>query len=204
MRVIPTGTGHSSLQPLKSYLSRVAVSCSAFRLLISRCLPLYDMTNDGNGDFLLKRIVVAVDGSVHSEKALDQAILLAKAFGSEMQIIHAIRHVDITKTIISQTFSSKAALTSAELYEELKKEASKWIEKYEVKAKAAGVVEVTTRILAEVGKSEVQMLTEYADSVKADMIVIGSRGLGTFKRLVLGSVASGAVSHALCPVFVVR
>jgi nucleotide-binding universal stress UspA family protein len=36
------------------------------------------------------------------------------------------------------------------------------------------------------------------------MIVIGSRGLGTLKRLVLGSVASGVVSHALCPVLVVR
>lgn len=33
---------------------------------------------------------------------------------------------------------------------------------------------------------------------------MGSRGLGTFKRFVLGSVVSRAVSHALCPVFVVR
>lgn len=156
------------------------------------------------GDIFVKRIVVAVDGSVHSEKALDHAIKLAKAFGAEMQIVHAIKHVEITKTIVTQTFSSKAALTADELYEGLKREAAKWMEKYERKAKAAGVAKVTTRILAEVGKSEVQMITEYAEEVRADMIVMGSRGLGTFKRLVLGSVASGVVSHALCPVFVVR
>lgn len=162
------------------------------------------MTNDGNSEIFLKRIVVAVDGSAQSEKALDQAIALAKAFGSEMQIVHAIRHGEITKTIVSQTFSSKAALTSDELYDDLKREASKWVEKYERKAKAAGLAEVTTWILAEAGKSEVQMIAEHADAVKADIIVMGSRGLGTFKRLVLGSVASGVVSHALCPVFVVR
>jgi nucleotide-binding universal stress UspA family protein len=163
-----------------------------------------DMAYDGNSDIFVKRIVVAVDGSVHSEKALDHAIRLAKAFEAEMQIVHAIKHVEITKTVLTQTFSSKAALTADELYEGLKSEASKWMKNYERKAKAAGVAEVTTRILAEAGKSEVQMIIEYVDAVKADMIVMGSRGLGSFKRLVLGSVVSGVVSHALCPVFVVR
>lgn len=163
-----------------------------------------NMGYDRSGNIFVKRIVVAVDGSVHSEKALDYAIRLAKAFGAEMQIVHAIKHLEITKTVLTQTSSSKAALTADELYEDLKREAVRWIEDYERKAKAAGVVEVTTRILAVVGKSEVQMITEYADGVKADMIVMGSRGLGTFKRLVFGSVVSGVVSHALCPVFVVR
>ena len=157
-----------------------------------------------NGNIFVKRIVVAVDGSVHSERALNYAIQLAKAFGAEMQIVHAIKQIEITKTIVTQTFSSKAALSADELYEGLKREASKWMEKYERKAKSAGIDEVTIRVLAEAGKSEVQMITGHADAVKADMIVMGSRGLGTFKRLVLGSVASGVVSHALCPVLVVR
>ncbi len=157
-----------------------------------------------NDDILVRRIVVAVDGSAHSEKALDYAIRLAKAFSAEIQIVHAIKHVEITKTILTQAFSSKAALTADELYEGLKREASRWMEKYERKAKSTGVTKVTRKILTQVGKSEVQLITEYADAVKADMIVMGSRGLGTFKRLVLGSVASGVVSHASCPVFIVR
>ena len=48
------------------------------------------------------------------------------------------------------------------------------------------------------------MITEHAEEVKEDMIVMGSRGLGAFKRLVLGSIANGVVIHALCPMLVVR
>jgi nucleotide-binding universal stress UspA family protein len=62
---------------------------------------------------------------------------------------------------------------------------------------------ITTKILVEVGKSEVQMIVEYADATKADMIVMGSRGLGALKRLVLGSIANGVVSRVSCPVLVV-
>jgi nucleotide-binding universal stress UspA family protein len=47
------------------------------------------------------------------------------------------------------------------------------------------------------------MIVEYADAAKADMIVIGSRGLGALKRLVLGSIANGVVSRVSCPVLVV-
>ena len=157
-----------------------------------------------NRDILVRRIVVPVDGSPGSEKALDYAIRLAKAYGAEMQIIHAIRHIELTKTIMSRSFSSKASFSTDELYEDLKSEASRWIVEYERKAKSAGVASITTKILVQVGKSEVQMITEHAEAVKEDMIVMGSRGLGTFKRLVLGSIANGVVSHALCPVLVVR
>jgi Universal stress protein family len=67
------------------------------------------------------------------------------------------------------------------------------IDEYQRKARSAGVISVSNKILVEVGKSEVQMIAEHADMIKADMIFMGSRGLGTFKRLVLGSIASYAV-----------
>jgi nucleotide-binding universal stress UspA family protein len=157
-----------------------------------------------NRDILVRRIVFSVDRSPGSEKALDYAIRLAKAYGAEMQIIHAIRHIELTKTIMSRSYSSKASFSTDELYEDLKREASRWIIEYERKPKSAGVASVTTKILEQVGKSEVQMITEHAEEVKEDMIVRGSRGLGTFKRLVLGSIANGVVMHALCPMLVVR
>lgn len=157
-----------------------------------------------NRDILVRRIVVPVDGSHGSEKALDYAIQLAKAYGAEMQIINAIRHIELTKTIMSRSFSSKASFSTDELYEDLKSEASRWIVEYKIKARSAAVASITTKILVQVGKSEVQMITEHAEAVKADTIVMGSRGLGTFKRLVLGSIGNGVVSYALCPVLVVR
>jgi nucleotide-binding universal stress UspA family protein len=157
-----------------------------------------------NRDILVRRIVFSVDRSPGSEKALDYAIRLAKAYGAEMQIIHAIRHIELTKTIMSRSYSSKASFSTDELYEDLKREASGWIVEYERKPKSPGVASVTTKILVQVGKSEVQMITEHAEEVKEDMIVMGSRGLGAFKRLVLGSIANGVVMHALCPMLVVR
>lgn len=42
------------------------------------------------------------------------------------------------------------------------------------------------------------------DELSADLIVIGSRGLNAFKRVLLGSDAEGVVRHAPCPVLVVR
>ena len=88
-----------------------------------------------------------------------------------MQIIHAIRHIELTKTIMSRSFSSKASFSTDELYEDLKSEASRWIVEYEIKAKSAAVASITTKILVQVGKSEVQMITEHAEAVKADKIV---------------------------------
>jgi len=133
----------------------------------------------------------------HAEKALDYTIRLARAFSAERHIIHDVKNVEITKTIMRRTFSSKVELTADALYESLKKEASEWMTKCERKAKAAVIANVTTRILTEVGKSEVQMITEHAQRVKADLKIVGSQGLSTFKRLLLGSIVSGVVSQAL-------
>jgi nucleotide-binding universal stress UspA family protein len=52
--------------------------------------------------------------------------------------------------------------------------------------------------------STVQALLEFASSEKADLIVVGTRGVTGFKKLILGSVSSGLVSHSECPVLVVR
>ncbi len=52
--------------------------------------------------------------------------------------------------------------------------------------------------------SVVKEIVEYAEKMKIDMIVIGSRGVTGFKKLLLGSVASGVVTYSHCPVLVVK
>jgi nucleotide-binding universal stress UspA family protein len=52
--------------------------------------------------------------------------------------------------------------------------------------------------------SAAESIISYATEQKADLIVIGTRGRSGLERLVLGSTASGVVSHATCPVLVVR
>jgi nucleotide-binding universal stress UspA family protein len=47
-------------------------------------------------------------------------------------------------------------------------------------------------------------ILRYADVTDTDLLVVGARGLGTMKRLLLGSVSEAVLRHAACPVLVVR
>ena len=52
--------------------------------------------------------------------------------------------------------------------------------------------------------SIVGAIVDYAERENIDLIVVGSRGLSGFKKLLLGSIASGVVTYAHCPVMVVK
>jgi nucleotide-binding universal stress UspA family protein len=47
-------------------------------------------------------------------------------------------------------------------------------------------------------------IAEYAESHDIDLIILGTRGRSRFKKLLLGSVASGVVNYAPCPVMIVK
>jgi nucleotide-binding universal stress UspA family protein len=47
-------------------------------------------------------------------------------------------------------------------------------------------------------------IVDYAEKNKVDLIVVGTRGRSGFTKLLLGSVASGVVTYASCPVMVVK
>ncbi len=47
-------------------------------------------------------------------------------------------------------------------------------------------------------------IVEYAEEQNADLIVMGTRGLSGFKRLLLGSVALGVATYSTCPVLVIK
>jgi nucleotide-binding universal stress UspA family protein len=52
--------------------------------------------------------------------------------------------------------------------------------------------------------SAADSIVNYAESKKVDLIVVGTKGRTGLKRLILGSVASGVVTHASCPVLITR
>ena len=64
-------------------------------------------------------------------------------------------------------------------------------------------VKVTKRVLKGAA-SVVQSITDYAAAQNVDLIVVGTKGSGGFKRLLLGSVSSGVVNHGASSVLVVR
>lgn len=52
--------------------------------------------------------------------------------------------------------------------------------------------------------SAVEAITHYALANDVDLIILGTRGLTGFRKLIVGSVSSGVVAHAHCPVLIVK
>lgn len=148
------------------------------------------------------KVMAAVDGSANSLKAFERAVSLAKALGAQLAIVHAISEPRTGSLVEHGTRYGSMAVVHAYV-KGAEKHAVSWLKPLEEKAQLHGL-ETKTEILWEVGKSPAHLMTEYAKSNSEDLIIIGTRGLGGFKRLLLGSVASGVVRDAPCSVMVVR
>jgi nucleotide-binding universal stress UspA family protein len=133
--------------------------------------------------------MVAIDGSQDSFKAAEYALGVAKSFGAQLYAV-------------TVTYESKEKSDSMN-------EANIWFQKFDQDAKEKNVQLKTELINKLVSWPLVPVPIEYvlcmyAEKEKVDLIVLGTRGQSGFKKLLLGSVASGVVKYAHCPVMVVK
>jgi len=136
-------------------------------------------------------IVVGVDGSGHSRKALETAAAEAAAHGVPLTVL--VIHQAVRDVYGSAShYGDDAALT------EKAKEAAQ-AETDQVLA-AAGSQPASVTVTAVHGLPVDELVKA---SEGADMIVLGRRGMGGFVRLLMGSVSSQVAQHALCPVLIV-
>jgi nucleotide-binding universal stress UspA family protein len=87
-------------------------------------------------------------------------------------------------------------------FDKARKDAEVVVQDVVSRAQGAGI-KVRGEIIENV-PSVVEAISDYADEWKVEVIVVGTRGLTGFKKLLLGSVSSALVSHAPCAVLVVR
>ncbi len=156
---------------------------------------------------LFKKILVALDGSESSQKAAQAALELAEKLKADLILLHAISPPTTYyhSTIASPTGISLPAPSQHEIdayYAYAKKVATSIVGEVEFKGKKLGI-HVKAEI-PEAVSSVVETILNHAAKENVDLIVVGTRGLGGFKKLLLGSVSNGVVSHAHCPVLVVR
>jgi nucleotide-binding universal stress UspA family protein len=136
-------------------------------------------------------IVVGVDGSGHSRKALERAVAEAAAHGAPLTVL--VIHQAVRDVYGSAShYGDDAALT------EKAKEAAQ-AETDQVLA-AAGSQPPSVTVTAVHGLPVDELVKA---SEGADMIVLGRRGMGGFVRLLMGSVSSQVAQHAQCPVLIV-
>jgi len=141
---------------------------------------------------LFSKILIAVDGSEVSYRALDAALFLSEKLGSKITAIHVMENVP-TVYIESQKVLD-------ELLEARKNESQKILDECSLIATKKGIT-LTTNLLE---GNPASTILEFSQSEKYDVIIIGSRGMGKFKELILGSVSSKVIHHSSCPILLIR
>lgn len=154
------------------------------------------------GEQTFARILVAVDGSENADRAVKVATDLAQRYSSELVVLHVIARPSYANVSFFPSVTPPPPTSYQEYYEYAKKVAQGYVDKSVARARGRGV-NVRWEI-REAVPSTVQGITDFAETEMADLIVVGTRGLGGFKKLLIGSVSSGVVAHAHCPVLVVR
>jgi nucleotide-binding universal stress UspA family protein len=147
------------------------------------------------------KVLVCVDGSDSSMEAARYAVMIGKEYTAEVIALNVI------VSQLGYAYSSGAfGLTSQsainDLLEKSKKEAQVWFDEIKRNATTEGV-QLRTEMVAS-PTSIVPAIVNYAEKNDIDLIVVGTRGRSGFTKLLLGSVASGVVTYAACPVMVVK
>ena len=141
------------------------------------------------------RIVVGVDGSEQSRRALAWALEEARL---RKWVVNAVHAYTIPPLLLSPEPGPLAqAPPDPELFQRLEEAAERLLEQALDEANTEGV-DVERRV---VSAPAAEALLQAARD--ADLLVVGTRGLGGFKELLLGSVSHQVTNHAPCPVLVV-
>ena len=136
-------------------------------------------------------IVVGVDGSEGSTRALQWAVEEGRVRGCDVTAIFVLAHRYVDP--------EWAALMPPPV-EELRREAGRQLSEAAAKVDTTGV-ELRQEVVIAEGPGPSKSLLEAARG--ADLLVVGSRGRGGFQGLLLGSVSQQVLHHAPCPVVVV-
>jgi len=153
---------------------------------------------------LFDKILVPLDGSEHSLKALEEAAMIAKKFSGKLTLIHVFSVQPIIMPESSTSSSlSLPIITGAEvtmMIETARKLGNKILEDGERRIKDSGVQ--TERMLVE--GHAVEEIVRVANEGKYDLIVLGARGVSHMREMLLGSVTDGVMHHVHCPVLVMK
>jgi len=152
-----------------------------------------------NRQGLFTKILVAIDGSEPSMDAAKYAIEIARKDNASL--------IGLTVLDLSKPRYLTASFIAAPTYglrelQGLKERAQKWLDNVATLAHKSNI-QFKSEIIEDSLSVESSIL-DYAENENIDLIVIGTRGMSGFKKMLLGSVASKIVSYSSRPVLVVK
>ena len=130
-----------------------------------------------NNGLTWKKKLVGVDGSEYAERALKQAIEIAKRFSAEITVVNVYH-----------------SQTGQETSQDILSKANKMLENTGVKFKTASVLSVNTP----------KVINDMTEDEKFDLVVVGSRGMGTIKAFLIGSVCNKICYDSPISVLIVK
>ena len=141
---------------------------------------------------MFSKLLVPVDGSENSLRALEEAIFLSKKLDAQITALHVMEK--------APTVYIHPQKELEELLKNYRKESERILEKCQQIGK-------NNRIELNMAISEgdvASKIIQYAEKGRFDMVVMGHRGSGKFKEMVLGSVSEKVLHRTKCSVLIVR
>ena len=138
----------------------------------------------------IKKLVIAYDGSAGSQKALAWGVDLAAKLNSDVVVVSVVKPPEFSSSIDEVD----------EFYADGERHVRPLLEKAAAYGETRGV-SLRTEILK---GHPAESIVRYGADRKADLIVVGTRGLGGFKNLIIGSVAQKVVSYSKVPVAIIK
>lgn len=134
-----------------------------------------------------KKILVAVDGSVYSDYAVDQAVILGAICNSKIYLISV---VDLLPEQMRM---------APDLVEKMSKEAKELLDRAQEKVSQANL---SSEIIVRSGGRAYDFIVQEAKERDVDLIVMGTHGRTGLRNILMGSVAQHVLGKAPCPVLV--
>lgn len=150
---------------------------------------------------LIQKILVPIDGSEHSQKALEYALELAEKYLAEIKLLTVAEHVVLVEPIFLA-----ASIYDAQNQCEMEKNIEKVHKNILDEALRKSIhdypnLKIEKQLLKGRPADEI---VKVAETENFDMIIMGSRGLGKIKDFFLGSVSNTVADKAKCPVLIVK
>ncbi|WOF15724.1 universal stress protein [Methanoplanus sp. FWC-SCC4] len=141
---------------------------------------------------MIKKIMVALDGSAQSEKALQVAVQETKLRGGELHAVYVVQHI-ITHQMMFDSGTKTPQIAGFDLANEiLVKEAERVLTSAEETARDSEVNFIAHRLFGD-PRDEI---ISFAEEKGIDLIILGTKGKSNLERMVLGSVSSAVVKNS--------
>ena len=140
----------------------------------------------------LKTILVAIDGSEYSYKAVRYACLLGTSLGSEVILLHVVPML-VSATPYHDTVTDQPFLALQKVGEDILERAKEL-----ARSNGCEVIDLLSH------GDPANRIIEVAEERRVDLILVGSRGVSGIRRVFVGTISDKVAKSASCPVMIVR